>query len=119
MKRPQWILMIITGVFFCLLIGIFIGRNLTQSYISIPDSTNSQVSDSTNKNQSNDGRIDINTASLQQLQLLPGIGQTIAQRIIDYRTENGHFSTIEDIMNVSGIGQKKFDEIKPYIKVTK
>lgn len=61
--------------------------------------------------------ININTATLEELDSLPGIGPTIAQRIIDYRNKNGPFNTIEDIMNVSGIGPATFDEIKDLITV--
>lgn len=59
--------------------------------------------------------ININTASLEELDSLPGIGPTIAQRIIDYREENGAFEVIEDIMNVSGIGPSTFEQIKDLI----
>ncbi|MDP1546492.1 MAG: helix-hairpin-helix domain-containing protein [Anaerolineales bacterium] len=61
--------------------------------------------------------ININTASLEELDTLPGIGPTIAQRIIDYRQQNGAFSTIEEIMEVSGIGPSTFDNIKDFITV--
>lgn len=61
--------------------------------------------------------ININTASVEELDSLPGIGPTIAQRIIDYRDENGLFQTIEDIMNVSGVGPSTFDQIKDLITV--
>jgi competence protein ComEA len=61
--------------------------------------------------------ININTASKDELASLPGIGETIAQRIIDYRDENGNFLSIEDIMNVSGIGPATFDDIKALITV--
>jgi competence protein ComEA len=61
--------------------------------------------------------ININTASLEELDSLPGIGPTIAQRIIDYREANGPFQTIEDIMNVSGVGPSTFDQIKDKIIV--
>jgi competence protein ComEA len=61
--------------------------------------------------------VNINTATLDELNALPGIGPTIAQRIIDYRDQNGAFSTIEDIKNVSGIGPATFEEIKDLITV--
>lgn len=61
--------------------------------------------------------ININTASLEELDSLPGIGKTIAQRIIDYRDQNGPFAAIEDILNVSGIGPSTFDQIKSLITV--
>lgn len=61
-------------------------------------------------------RININTASLNQLMTLPGIGQSIAERIIQYRTQIP-FKSPEDIKNVSGIGNSKYDKIKDYIYV--
>jgi competence protein ComEA len=64
-----------------------------------------------------DDLVDINTASVEELDQLPGIGPTIAQRIIDYREENGPFATIDDILNVQGIGSATFDEIKDMITV--
>lgn len=61
--------------------------------------------------------ININKASETELQEIPGIGPAMAQKIINYRDENGKFKTIEDIKNVSGIGDKKFENIKEYISV--
>lgn len=61
--------------------------------------------------------ININSASLEELDSLPGIGPTIAQRIIDYREENGGFGVIEDIMNVSGVGPSTYEQIKDLITV--
>ena len=61
--------------------------------------------------------ININTATLAQLDSLPGIGPTTAQKIIDYRTTHGPFQKIEDIMNVSGIGPATFDKLKDLITV--
>ena len=61
--------------------------------------------------------ININTASLAELETLPGIGSTTAQKIIDYRTQNGPFLNIEDIMNVSGVGPGTYEGIKNLITV--
>ena len=61
--------------------------------------------------------IDINTASLTELMELPDIGEVLAQRIIDHRMENGPFATIEDIMNVHGISDKRFEKIKDLIYI--
>lgn len=117
MKKQQLLLVGITGVFLCLIIGIFVGRNLTGSYIPLNDTIHSSTTDGSQNNEVNDGKIDINIATLQQLQLLPGIGEVTAQRILDYRNEHERFSSVEELMNVSGIGEKKFEQIKPYVKV--
>ena len=61
--------------------------------------------------------VNINTATQTELETLPGIGPSLALKIINYRKENGKFSSIEDIKNVSGIGDAKFENIKNYIRV--
>jgi competence protein ComEA len=61
--------------------------------------------------------ININTASQAELETLPGIGPTTAQKIIEFREENGPFQTIEDIVKVSGIGPGTFEKIKDLITV--
>ena len=62
-------------------------------------------------------KININTANVYELNELNGIGDSLAKRIVDYRTKNGDFEVIEDIMKVSGIGEKTFEEIKNSICV--
>jgi len=62
-------------------------------------------------------KININTASLSELQQLPRIGLKVAQRIIDFRKEHGNFKKIEEIMKVRGIGEKTFNLIKDRITV--
>ena len=63
-------------------------------------------------------KIDINRAEPWLLEALPGIGEVLAQRIVDYRSENGPFKTIENLLKVSGIGPATFEQIKDYITVS-
>lgn len=63
------------------------------------------------------GKININTASAEELDTLPGIGPALAQRIIDYRNTNGRFQVPEDLMNVSGIGVKRFEQLKDLVTI--
>lgn len=62
-------------------------------------------------------KININTATLEELETLSGIGATKAQSIIDYREANGGFSSTDELMNVSGIGESTYDNIKNNITV--
>ena len=59
--------------------------------------------------------ININTAGKDELIKLPGVGESMAEKIMQYRTEHNGFKKPEDIMKVKGIGKKKFEKIKPYI----
>lgn len=59
--------------------------------------------------------VSINTGTLEQLDSLPGVGPSTAQSIIDYRNANGLFQSVEEIMNVKGIGEAKFEKMKEYI----
>ena len=60
-------------------------------------------------------RIDLNTADIAALGLLPGVGPNIAQRIIDYRNAHGHFTKVDDLQNISGIGERTVERIRPYV----
>lgn len=64
-----------------------------------------------------DNKVNINTADIIQLQKITGVGPATAEKIISYRNENGRFKKIEDIMNVSGIGEKTFEKMKNEIRI--
>lgn len=62
--------------------------------------------------------VNVNSADASQLALLPRVGPSVAQRIIDFRKENGPFKSAEDLMLVQGIGEKTFQLLKPYVAVS-
>ena len=114
LKKEKIIFLTVTGAFLCVLLGIFIGRNCLPNYymnhyISQQDFQEASASET------DLGKININTANWDQLMQLPGIGETIAQRIIDYREQSGLFTTIEDLENINGIGPGTLDKIRPFI----
>lgn len=61
--------------------------------------------------------INLNTATVAELEKLPGIGAKVAARIVEYRTKKGPFATIEELMNVQGIGEKSFLKLRPQLTV--
>jgi competence protein ComEA len=63
------------------------------------------------------GLVNLNTATLDQLQTLPGVGPVLAQRIVDYREHNGGFKSVADLRKVTGIGDAKFNELKSRVTV--
>lgn len=63
------------------------------------------------------GPVDLNTATLAQLEGLPGVGPVLAQRILDWRIEHGRFSSVDELQEVSGVGEKKFASLRPHVRV--
>lgn len=85
--------------------------------IALNDS-NENVENNNNDNNSGEGeskKININNASKEKLDSLPGVGEVTAQKILDYRDENKEFKSIDEIKNVKGIGENKFNDLKDYI----
>lgn len=119
MKKANVMLFTVFAAFACLITGFFIGRNSVSGDILI--SYNHSVQEqavATQPNESDDyGLININTASASVLQSLPNIGETLAQRIVEYRKENGDFIAIEDLLQVKGIGETRLEQIRQYITV--
>ena len=62
-------------------------------------------------------KVDLNTATVEQLTALPGVGPTLAARIVEHREKAGQFSSPEELMNVKGIGEKNFQKIEQYVTV--
>ena len=73
--------------------------------------------DSSGQVQLSDGKVDLNRAAKEELMTLPGIGETKAEAILQYRKEHGPFQTIEELMQVSGIGEALFEKIKNRVKI--
>lgn len=98
-----------------------------EDFIKIPEKNlNLSVPSQLTKKESNEVRsnkidsanlININTSTKDELMNLPGIGEALSQRIIDYREKNGFYKSIEEIKNVSGIGDKLFDKLKDEITI--
>jgi len=61
--------------------------------------------------------LDLNTATAEQLQGIPGIGPVLAGRIVEYRKQNGAFHAVSDLVDVKGIGAAKLEKIKPYVTI--
>lgn len=93
---------------------------IDEAFIKIPSIELDEAGNKIQTNNSSNGtsnKININRANLEELKSLPRIGDAIAQRIIDYRETNGSFKTIEELSNVSGIGDKIYEGLKD--KITK
>ena len=61
------------------------------------------------------GKVNINTASVEQLSTLPGVGPALAQRIVEYRTKSGSFKNVQELMNVRGVGEKSFAKMEQHL----
>ncbi len=114
MKKASLILLIITSSFFCVMLGTLIGRHTTGNHYYTPEIQNAETITETSVD-TDPHLLNINTATLSQLDDLPGIGPALAQRIIDYRSANGLFSNIDDLLLVEGIGEFRLNQIKDYI----
>lgn len=119
-KFEQLALLLITVLFVGVMLGLYIARYSTHTSVQLSayDSADTSDVESAETAQSNvNGKLNINLATAKQLAMLPGIGEGLAQRIVDYRQENGPFISIKDLINVSGIGEKRLEAISEYITV--
>ena len=124
-KTPLWVkilLLVAFTAFFAFGIGLKIGQHGRQDFTISAQRTKTDMTweeqdavEQANRPLSSVFPICINTADAEQLQLLPGIGEVKAQAIVDYRTEHGPFTSVEEMEQVPGIGAQIMEEIAPLI----
>ena len=112
-KTPFWCLLLICCSCIAFTGGFFIGRNYNRTPVQLSKLPSTTVTESTLNIEQD--KVNINTATLEQLQTLPDIGPVLAQRIIDYRLTHGSFTKPADLANVEGIGIKTLDAILEHI----
>lgn len=125
LNKAERIAIIITAAFILLSIGYYYGLARTEStYVTVEKQVSNDAvmqggDDFAPKAETENitEKTDINKASTEELAGLPGIGDVLAGRIIDYREENGEFENIENIMDISGIGEGIFNRVKDLITV--
>lgn len=120
-KQSISILMVVTGIFLAFTLGFFAGRNNSRANIYISklpsEPTYAQqtpellATESDIPEETIQFPLNINTASQEEFTALPGIGDTLAKRILDYRKSHGDFSSPEELLNVPGIGSGKLEAI--------
>lgn len=122
MKKAALIMVVITLLFCAFSAGFFLGRSTGSNSISVSAVPTKQTTDEPSSptdstDESLPFPLDINTATAQELTLLPGIGEKLAANIIAYRDENGPFENLADLVKVEGVGEKKLENILDYITI--
>lgn len=122
MKKAGLIMIILTLIFCGFAGGFFLGRSFNNNSIQVSAiPTSASATDATVPTEQTEPTtsfpLNINTATETELCELPGIGPTLAQRIVAYRQENGPFENLADLLLVKGIGQKTLEDILDYITI--
>ena len=97
---------------------VAISSLLVLCLLSAPSAVEAQGSPKAVKAADAAAPVNLNTATAEQLETLPGVGPATAKRILEYRQKNGGFKKIEELMNVRGIGEKAFLRMKPQLTLT-
>ena len=106
MKKNGFIIPVIAALLLGFLLGAFMGRNYVKGDVLVMFEGSEEI-----------GKINLNTATLDELKMIPGFGDTTVQRIIDYRIRKGHFRSVDDLMNISGITAEKLEQIRHMLVV--
>lgn len=120
MKKASMILLVVFLTAATFLGGLFLGRHLNRSEVRVQQNETTTPSTSQSETAEPDPEtelVDINTATVLELSTLPTIGEVIAQRIVDYRTEHGPFQSVGQLTAVDGIGEKRLESILDYITI--
>ena len=117
--RAQKILLAVTALFVTFTLAFFIGRSSVHARITTERAPETLVRELPDPEPEPEEapRLELNRASQSELEALPGIGPVLAERIVAWRSANGPFVSVEQIMDVEGIGEKKFSEIRGSIYV--
>ena len=137
--KTEWSLLGLTALFLCVLLTLFYRdraevaasavETVKQAEVSVESAaqpnegapTGNAAEPAVETEQETEGtqqeRLDLNTASTEELMTLPGIGEKLAARIVEYRETNGRFDRIEELMEVSGIGEKRFAAVEDLVTV--
>lgn len=111
--KIEFLLLACTGLFLCVLLAMFFHDKATLAKEGVETERFATAEAVRAKPEP----VDLNTAEQEDLERLPGIGEELARRILAYREETGGFTSLEELMNVSGIGEKKFAALDGYITV--
>ena len=114
MKKAGYCLIIFTLIFTGFLCGFLFGRNYNSGDVQLSGKI-TEATPAPSDGRIENARLNINAAAVEEISALPGIGPVLAQRIVDYRKQNGAFRSVSELTNVSGIGEKKLEAIKQYI----
>jgi competence protein ComEA len=111
--KTEWILLALTGVFLCVLLILFFQDRTRMEEAGVE----TEIEVPQEEILPDLSPLNLNTATQEELAQLPGIGEELARRIVEHREANGPFETIEELMEVSGIGEGKFADLEGRITV--
>ena len=121
MKKASLVMITLTLIFAAFAGGLFLGRNFNRSPVSVSSLPHKDITtvalNTTESKTTEPIVIDINSATAEEFMTLPGIGQTLANRIVAYRDANGPFTSLGELCNVEGIGDKKLESILDHITI--